>query len=430
VNRQTTRAKGQLTRRLFPLYTAAFFQGTSFFFPIEKLFMIEIGFTPATIGLMVAFYAAFVPLIEAPSGILADRWSRKYVLVIASVALMAMGLIGGVSQGVPSYLLATVFLSVFLAMFSGTYDAVLYDVMLEETGTSDAFETHIGRLRFVFGLAVMLTSLLGGVLASLFGLRFTYFAGLPLIAISVAALLRFREPQLHKSQEALSLRSQVAQTYRVIFQRSTVLPTVAILVAAALLTNVVVEFSSLWLIALAVGVALYGPLGAGILAADGFGGLLAGRARLDRRIVVTIVSVLLVASSLALILVQHTAVVMAAHITTAGIAAVIAIAGTRRLHDQVPSNVRTGVASGVGALTWMVFVPFSIVFGTWAEHSGVFAASWMILPLAILASALLVKISADAHSSASAMKAIDSTGAQMSSPSATAPAASQSIRDS
>ncbi len=55
--------------------------------PVEKLFLNEIGFDAASVGLMAAAYAALVPLVEVPSGLLADRWSRRGVLVVASAAL-------------------------------------------------------------------------------------------------------------------------------------------------------------------------------------------------------------------------------------------------------------------------------------------------------------------------------------------------------
>ena len=40
---------------------------------VEKLFLDELGFTPAILGVMAKLYAAAVPLLEVPSGILADR---------------------------------------------------------------------------------------------------------------------------------------------------------------------------------------------------------------------------------------------------------------------------------------------------------------------------------------------------------------------
>jgi MFS family permease len=72
--------------------------------PVEKLFMSEIGFDPASVGLMAAGYAAVVPIIEIPSGILADRWSRRGVLVISSAALGLSALIGGLSHNVATYI--------------------------------------------------------------------------------------------------------------------------------------------------------------------------------------------------------------------------------------------------------------------------------------------------------------------------------------
>jgi hypothetical protein len=57
--------------------------------------------------------------------------------------------IGALSQDVPMYLVAAVFLGLFFAMQSGTVESIVYDTVLEETGDSNAFEATIGRLRLV-----------------------------------------------------------------------------------------------------------------------------------------------------------------------------------------------------------------------------------------------------------------------------------------
>jgi predicted MFS family arabinose efflux permease len=77
-----------LARRLLPLQIGMALQGLILWVPIEKLFMTQIGFDAASVGAMAAAYAAVVPLLEVPSGILADRWSRSRLLVLACVALM------------------------------------------------------------------------------------------------------------------------------------------------------------------------------------------------------------------------------------------------------------------------------------------------------------------------------------------------------
>ena len=123
----------RLYRRLLPLYVAAFFQGFVLWYTIEKLFMRSIGFDDAGIGIMVAGYSVVMLLIETPSGILADRWSRKGVLMVASVALAASSLVCGISDSIPFYLVGAGLWGIFFAFYSGTYDSMVYDTLLEET---------------------------------------------------------------------------------------------------------------------------------------------------------------------------------------------------------------------------------------------------------------------------------------------------------
>jgi len=66
---------------------------------------------------------------------------------------------------------------------------------------------------------------------------------------------------------------------------------------------------------------------------------------------------------------------------------------TRLLHDQVSSQVRTGVASGVGALTWIAFLPVALVFGFASEGYGVARAGWLITATTVAAAVLLARLS-------------------------------------
>ena len=83
---------------------------------------------------MAAVYAVVVPMLEMPSGILADRWSRRGVLILASIAGVLSVLVGGISQNVAIYMISAAFLGVFFALQSGTLESVVYDTVLEETG--------------------------------------------------------------------------------------------------------------------------------------------------------------------------------------------------------------------------------------------------------------------------------------------------------
>jgi predicted MFS family arabinose efflux permease len=381
-----------LPRRLLPLHIAVALQGFMLWVPVEKLFMNEIGFDAASVGVMAAAYAALVPLIEIPSGILADRWSRRGVLIVASTALMLTSLVGGLSHSVPLYIVSALFLAVYFAMYSGTLEAVVYDAVLEESGNSDAFERRIGRVRFIESASLVASSFAGGVLAGFTTPRLTYFLTVPFALASIAALRRFDEPQLHNTEESTSLRSHIAVTYRTITRRRELLPAIVLTVLTALILQVIFEFGPLWLVASGTAAGLYGPFWAGLVSTLGLGGLLAGRVRLDRPVALVTTIAVLTLASWVLTMSRNILVVSLAQFAVALVVVTVSIYVSRVLHDAVPSTIRSGVVSGVGALSWISFLPFSLVFGQVSEHHGVDTAAWMITAVAVLAAAVLVKV--------------------------------------
>jgi predicted MFS family arabinose efflux permease len=371
-------ASRSLRRRLSPLTVAVSLLGFMLWVPIEKLFMTAIGFDAASIGVMVAAYAALVPIIEIPSGILADRWSRRGVLAIAAGALALTSLIAGLSYNVPTYIASALVLAVYFAMYSGTMDAVVYDTVLEEIGASDAFEQQIGRVRLVESVALVAGALVGGVVAELTSLRLTYLLTVPFAAVAILVLLRFVEPQLHKQESGTSLRTQVSLTYGAIARTPRLVPIVVLTLLASLLLQSVFEFGPLWLIAEDAAAGLYGPYWAGLMATLGLGGLLAGRIPLENPVVLAIVAAVMLLASLALTL-SSLPIIIGAQVVLALLLLIASIRATQLMHDSVPSTIRTGVASGVGAIGWMCFLPFAFGLGLLSRNQGVQVAAWMLV---------------------------------------------------
>lgn len=381
-------ARQRLRRRLLPLTLAVALQGFMLWVPVEKLFMTGIGFDPASIGVMAAFYAALVPVIEIPSGILADRWSRRGVLVVAAMALAMASLIGGLSQNVPTYIGSALVLAVYFAMYSGTMDAIVYDTVLEEIGASELFEQRIGRVRAVESAALVAGALAGGVVAEVTSPRLAYFLTVPFALGSVLVLLRFREPRLHKTQEALSLRAQVATTFQAITRSRRLTPIIVLALLTALLLQSIFEFGPLWLVADDAAPGLYGPYWAALMATLGLGGLLAGRLPLHRPAVLAVVAGVLALASVALI-VDSLAVAVGAQVVLALLLLIASIRATQLMHDSVPSAIRTGVASGVSALGWVAFLPFAFSFGLLTREQGVHVSGWMFVAVATAAGLVL-----------------------------------------
>jgi MFS family permease len=381
-----------LRRRLVPLYAATFLQSLALWVPIEKLFMTTIGFDSASVGVMAAVYSVVVPTLEVPSGVLADRWSRRGVLILASIAAILSVVIGGLSQSVAVYMIAAGFLGVFLALQSGTFESVVYDTVLEETGGSDAFEKTMGRVRLVESVALVASALAGGAIATVAPLRLTYFLTAPLLAASCLVLLLFREPRLHKAEASEPLRRQLAATFRTILAPGALRAIVALTVAGSVLMQGMLEFGPLWLVALLVPAFLYGPHWAGLTSALGIGGVLGAQGWITKRWAAVLVGMTIVACCVVLALSHLPLLVVGVQVLLTLLAVAVSIPVVRRLHDSVPSTIRAGVASGVGTVTWLTFVPFALVFGFISERAGVDRAGWLLVAIGVVAAILILLV--------------------------------------
>jgi hypothetical protein len=313
--------------------------------------------------------------------------------VIAMLALAASVLVGGISTNVPTYIGGALLLGVYFAMYTGTMDAIVYDTVLEETGESADFEKQLGRARLVESVALVGSSLAGGVLAGLVGTRATYFLTIPFVLASALALLRFREPRLHQAAERGSLRAHLGVTFRAVAGREVrgrLLPVVLLAVLGALTTQTIFEFGPLWLVELESSPVAYGPFWAALMSTFGLGGLLAGRLPLDRPGTLAAVAGVAAAASVVLTTTRDLLVVTVAMVVLVLLLVMLGIHVTRLLHDAVPSAVRSGVASGVSALTWLSFLPFALAFGLVSRGYGVYVAGWLVTGVVVLVGAVLL----------------------------------------
>jgi MFS family permease len=383
----------QVAARLRPLQLALLVCGIAPWVPVEKIFMTQLGFTPTLVATMAAAYAAVVPALEIPSGILADRWSRRGVLMLANGCALLSVLVGALSTGVTGYIASAMILGLFFALQSGTVDSIVYDTLLEETGSAEGYEKHFGRIQMCNSLALTGSALLGGVLADLTSPRITYVITVPCAAVGLLLLLRFREPTLHRQAAVRpGMRKHLAATWRAVAGQPRVAAIIVASVLAAATLQMVFEFGPLWLLAAGVATAVFGPYTAGMTATLGIGGVLAPRLRLDRPGPATAAAVLSTGCGLTLAVGRSGWLVIAGQVTLAGLLATAGIHLSRQLHDAVPSDTRTGVASGVSTLSWLTFLPCSLLFGAVSRHGGVHTAGWLMLALTTAASLTLAAV--------------------------------------
>lgn len=385
----------RLARRLAPLFIAITLQGLLLWLPIEKLFLTDIGFTPISIGVMAAAYSAVVPLLEVPSGVVADRWSRTGLLMLSVTALFAGTAIEGLSHSVASYIGGAMLLGVYFALGSGTVESMVYDTIMEETGRSELFETWLGRVRAAESIALVVSALAGGMLAAHTSARFTYFATLPLVAGSVLAIACFREPQLHKASERVPIREHLALALSAITRNRHVAHVALVSALVTMLASAIYEFGPLWLVAMKAPMSLYGPYSAAVFGMVAVGGLATGWLSRGPRVSLLAVAVLTPIAAATLAITEQLTLVVIAQVVIALALVVTEVRAGQLLHDAVASHIRTGVASGVSTLSWILFVPLAIGFGWVARNFGIHTSGWILtgigVALAVLVAALALR---------------------------------------
>ena len=152
----------------------------------------EHGITIGQVLLFEAVWAATVLLIEVPSGILADRFGRKPILLVAGLVSVAGFLFFGLGAGL-LVLVAYASFGIADASYSGADSALLYDT-LEPLGRTDEFEPRLGRLNGLLMAAFAGMTVVGSLMVRWTSLSFPIVLSAALTLPSLLIMWRTTEP--------------------------------------------------------------------------------------------------------------------------------------------------------------------------------------------------------------------------------------------
>lgn len=374
----------RLARRLAPVYVAATLQSFGLWYAVEKPFQASLGLTQTQMAAIAVVLNVLLATFNVPLGVLSDRWSRKGVLMAAGVMSATASVIGAVSGSFVMYLGAMSCYALFRAAYSGGYDSVVYDTVIEELPDDSSFRHLYGRVKMYEGIALAVSSLLGGIVASVLSLRAAYILTAPFAVGSVVALSFFRGPTHRRLAFAESKRVALMPVLRSLLSRPDTRWIIAASVVVAIVQALMSYLDQLWMLALHLSIPLYGPVNALLLAGVAVGGRLAtrragGTSKVTGETYVAMALVLICAG-----LFVHSALVVA--ISQSAIlcgATWLIIAFSSQLHAATTSQVRSAVSSAVSTAGTISFVPVALLFGWISDTVGVFRAAW--IPVALCA---------------------------------------------
>lgn len=370
-----------VVKRLRPIYVAAFFQGLVFWYVVDKLLATEVGLSATLLSVILAAQSLMSVLLEIPSGILADRWSRKGVLILSNLFLGVASLVGAVAAEPWHYLVVALFWGAFDAMYSGTYEAIVYDVLVEEEGDGKNFERMFGKIGRFDGLALMIGSIAGAGMARIGDVHTPFIATCVAVAVGMYALSLMREPKTHKAEvDTTHLLDHVRETFRsVVRSRLLILLFITNMLLGSIL-RIMWEYNQLWYINLGLPIILFGIAYTLVFLALTIREKFVSIFKTDRFKLLVILLIAALFSTIFLMI--HNAFIAAVGIV---ITMLLLLSGELVLtvlqQDRLPSRVRAGATSVLSSTINLLFIPTGIIFGALIDAITITKASLFIFAL-------------------------------------------------
>jgi MFS family permease len=185
------------------------------YYPLYALLFLDTGLTGAQISALFAVWSVTSFVTEVPAGMLADRWSRRGVVVLAGVLQAAAFAIWTAAPEVSAFAAGFVVWGISGALVSGASEALVYD-SLAATGAGDSYVRVNGWMTSAELLVQVPTAFAASALFALGGYPLVGWASVAVCLAGAALALRFPEaPRTADGEEdGAPLRQGVVEALR------------------------------------------------------------------------------------------------------------------------------------------------------------------------------------------------------------------------
>lgn len=225
---------------IWKLFVIRFFSSLIPAYVIERLFWEDRGMTIQMVIYTEIIFAFTIVLFEVPSGIMADKWGRKHMLVVSALLSCSEFLILVFATEFWHFALVVFLAAIGHSASSGAEDALLYDSLLAK-GKEKHFEKIVGRLNALDTLSIIIAALCGSFLASRFGYELNYWISLGAVAISLGVTILLVEPVRNSREDddgPLPIKAYLTDSVR--FFRSN--PGLCLVLLSGMVTGAAVNF--------------------------------------------------------------------------------------------------------------------------------------------------------------------------------------------
>ena len=181
-------------QRTYLLLTLLNTLAASFIWGVNTLFLLDAGLDNAEAFAANAFFALGQVIFEVPTGVVADTRGRRFSYLLGAGTLLLSTLLYLLMWQFHApfwgWAMASILLGLGFTFFSGATEAWLVDA-LNATGFTGHLEQVFGRSQTVFGVAMLVGSVLGGVIAQATNLGVPYVARAVFLGVTLVVAYRF-----------------------------------------------------------------------------------------------------------------------------------------------------------------------------------------------------------------------------------------------
>lgn len=232
--------------RLMSLYF--WVAGFVFWYTTEKIFLtntLHLSVTQLVLLVNLGYLTHF--LVDVPTSIVADRWSRNRMLALSLCSGWLAALIGGLSHNFEMYAISVIFWAAASGLHTGIADALIYDICTEDEA-GKKYAAIVNRFENIFTLSLTAGAVIGGVVATYSGLRAPYFASLVFMLPVAWLIWKMPEPRFHRTTQLSTSWRHIGKAFKNLnSSRCVVVIAVLLILTGGVIGPALYEFSALLL---------------------------------------------------------------------------------------------------------------------------------------------------------------------------------------
>jgi MFS family permease len=192
-----TRARNdpaETVERTYLVLTLLTTLASSFIWGINTIFLLDAGLSNAEAFTANAFFTVGQVIFEVPTGVVADTRGRQFSFVLGTATLLVATLLylamWQIHAPLWGWAISSILLGLGFTFFTGATEAWLVDA-LRATGFTGHLEHVFGRAQVVGGVAMLIGTVSGGIIAQVAGLGVPYVIRAAVLGLTMLVALRY-----------------------------------------------------------------------------------------------------------------------------------------------------------------------------------------------------------------------------------------------